>query len=115
MLSTGKDMNYVSNYIILKRICENFDEKFEAYIRKHQLKLLKSRQNMSGVKAKFPLAQSMAFYLKQDDAMIMQNDEFEPKIKISDKMFNYVIKKLGLAKSQTEQQNSFDDVNHLKF
>jgi hypothetical protein len=104
MLSTGRDMNYVSNYIILKRICESFDEKFEAYIRKHHLKMLKSNQSMSGAKAKFPLAQSMAFYLKQDDAMLMQNDEFEPPIAFTDKMFNYIIKRLGLAKSQTEQQ-----------
>jgi len=97
-------MNYVSNYVILKRICESFDEKFKAYIRKYHLKMQKSNQSISGSKAKFPLAQSMEFYLKQDDAMLMQNDEFEPPIRFSNKMFNYIKKKLGLAKSQTEQQ-----------
>jgi len=43
----------------------------------------------------------MAFYLEQDDAMLMQNDEVEPPSGFSDKMLNYFKKKLGLANSQT--------------
>ena len=43
----------------------------------------------------------MAFYLEQDDAMLMQNDEVELSSGFSEKMLNYFKNKMGLANSQT--------------
>lgn len=61
--STGTD--YMFNYVVTKRICERYDNKFETYTRQYYIKVLKSTQkNDSKGMDRFYLANSMAFYLK---------------------------------------------------
>lgn len=114
MLSSGNNLDYTSNYIIIKRICEKFDLKFEAYVRNHYIKLLKTTQKLDGGSDKFPLAQSLAFYLKQDRDMLMQNVEMPDPLSLGEELFKTMSQKLGFSKSKTQQQDS-EECNWLKF
>jgi len=61
----------MANYIIIKRLCEGFDLKYEAYVRNHYIQHLKTSQKLDQSNdEKFILANSMAFYLKQDKDML---------------------------------------------
>ena len=79
MLTKGNNMDYVINFIITKRVCESFDNNFEQYVRTHYVKLLKRSQKIekSTDKDRFNLAQSLAFYLHQDNELMDSNFDGE--------------------------------------
>lgn len=57
MLTSGKDVDYMTNYVIIMRICEQYDTKYEAYVRNHYIRHLKTSQRVDQISDdKFVLA-----------------------------------------------------------
>ena len=115
MLTKGHEMDYVINFIITKRVCESFDNNFEQYVRTHYVKLLKRSQKIDKMEAeKFNLAQSLAFYLHQDNELMDSNFDEENDDQQKPGLLRTLAIKLGIKKPK-ELKSQLEEINHLKF